>query len=1448
MKLIRKAVVASLGLLPFIAPADIASAENIPEKDETFSSAQELPWRKARFSIEAQTGSRTIGTLDAFVPFMGNDDFLIYANLMARAGTGAKNSNGNSFEGNAGLGFRRVNDSETAIYGAYVFYDQLKSVNDNTFSQITVGAERLGLVWDFRANAYLPIGQKEFTKTIYDGGKIVIDKHNLIEQMKSQTEVSNAGGDIEVGRTLGTNKLRGYFAAYSFGKDLTGPRLRLEYQLTDNFTLTGAVQYDKERGTQYLLGARFSIGGARVKNSNSIYNRLTENVVRDLDVVTNVTTVDLTQVEKDRIWFVDGDNKATDSDEGDGTFDNPYAYLDDAVEAAPEGAIIFVKGHETEGVEHLIRDVMQMKQGQTLWGGSESLYWDFATNKPVTAANSNALLIQAGVGERQKIGGGIIAADNVGIYNFDIFADGQGTQADQTGITISNANNVTVANTTISGFKSNDANDLFAGIKVSGDQSSVNFDNVTLNDNDIGIDISSGVANFNNITINDSTQYGIYQTGGTVNAQNISINNTGTIGFSQLSGELNASSITINGSGADGISQLGTATINVANDITINNVDNLGIESIGTINAGSINIDHTGSSGIHHHDGDIHAGDIQISNTGAAGIENVNGNIFASSIFVDTTTNNGIDIIRGKITTDTLTANNAGETGILVYYGDLKANVTSVNDSGSTAIANIQGNSKLGDVSISNAGDIGINVEGGKLTTTSININTTVDHAISQTGGAVIGSDITIKKAGLDGINQTSGEFNAASINIEESSSNGIYTNKANFNVSGTTNVSDNGQFGIFAEESSVNFGDISANNNINDGVMFKSLTNRVQLGSITANGNGESGVNIVNSSFDAESITANNNGNRGIDLYGDKNDVTIGMVTTKENADIGLTAYDTNLTINKIDSSDNRVGVFNNSGIMKILSGTVSDNKENGVHSAYGSILLSDLLIEKNGADGIKVEASNSFINLSNSTVSNNGDHGLEINGGATGILNGVIFENNGLPSLENAKQMEDLSAAILATNATLTANHIVVRNNAAGIEFQHGKLTINESTQNAIQRSIIDGNTGYGIWIHQNGNDINVNPNNQEMPDVEIYNTDIKNTKAINQEIISGHGIFSEDINQMSLANVSIIDNEGTGLWIESGDVTGDRIELSGNGQLIIDRENTSLENITYGLRVDQKDGMTTNVDLDHVNISNSAVGLLVNGGEVNLPNAIINENRTGAMLTQGTLNLDAALITDNTALGLFARNYNDSDASDGKYRELNVLNSTIQNTESSDPDANFGWAQGHGIVIDHDTKVTLTRDNIINNEGYGIWITEGTLKISGTNPNDATDSSNYNSHIDGNAKGGIHNELRADKAIKIDILNTTVSENGGIGIAARFYGEVNLDTVLVEDNALQGLDLYGRVNGDLTLSGSIKNSIVRNNGVGYSSAISHVNAIIMSNSENNTIEDELVEERFN
>lgn len=285
------------GLLAFLLPLFAAGNVN----------AQETAHKWApHIDVEAKPGSkRNLGEADIFLPLAQDDRTLYFANLRGRI------DDHSGREGNLGLGVRHMLDSGWNL-GAYGYFDRRRSENDNYFNQTTLGVEALGRDWDFRTNAYLPIGDRSRGLDRVGGGPSTASLVGTTVQITTPgsttyEERALRGNDIEIGwraplfDSESNRQLRLYLGAYRFsGADITikGPRARMELALADltwfgrNTALfVGAeAQHDDSRGTQHFISLRLRIplGGGKTGNSplSSQERRMTAPVVRDIDIVT----------------------------------------------------------------------------------------------------------------------------------------------------------------------------------------------------------------------------------------------------------------------------------------------------------------------------------------------------------------------------------------------------------------------------------------------------------------------------------------------------------------------------------------------------------------------------------------------------------------------------------------------------------------------------------------------------------------------------------------------------------------------------------------------------------------------------------------------------------------------------------------------------------------------------------------------------------------------------------------------------------------------------------------------------------------------------------------------------------------------------------------------------------------------------------------------------------
>lgn len=319
---------------------------------------------------------RTIGRVDLMLPIVQSDKSLLF--LDVRGVFSTKETQ----EGNFGLGYRQQLENAPWILGGYVFYDVIESENNNTFHHMTLGIEALGEKWTARANGYIALSGSERIsgndEALAQGNKIIVSEG---------FERPLHGIDAEIGRTIDpVPGLSGFFGAYHFDNsgvgNISGFRGRVEFSLSEmwakrgehgipilnKLTLTGEVQHDNERDTSAFLGINYIVpfGKAPNKPLSRLERRMTEMVIRDIDVVINENTVinnasnqlgdELT------VWHVDN----TSTDGGDGSFENPFNVLKDAENASAPYDLIHVRfgdGMNTNQSEGFI-----LKKGQTLHG------------------------------------------------------------------------------------------------------------------------------------------------------------------------------------------------------------------------------------------------------------------------------------------------------------------------------------------------------------------------------------------------------------------------------------------------------------------------------------------------------------------------------------------------------------------------------------------------------------------------------------------------------------------------------------------------------------------------------------------------------------------------------------------------------------------------------------------------------------------------------------------------------------------------------------------------------------------------------------------------------------------------------------------------------------------------------------------------------------------------
>jgi len=257
--------------------------------------------------FEVKPGSkRDIGEANVFVPFAQTDRTLFFGDLRGRF------DGGGSREGNLGFGVRHMLPNGWNV-GGYGYFDRRRTETGNFFNQTTLGAEALGRDWDLRTNFYIPTGNRvrDLGSTGGTGGSTAAIVANTVQvtTVGSTTREERAlkGYDAEVGWRAplfdveDSKQLRVFVGGYRFsdaGISVSGPRVRTEFTMAEvpglwkgaRLALGAEIQHDHARGRQAFVSLRLRIpfggGGERASSLNFQERRMTEPVIRDVDIVT----------------------------------------------------------------------------------------------------------------------------------------------------------------------------------------------------------------------------------------------------------------------------------------------------------------------------------------------------------------------------------------------------------------------------------------------------------------------------------------------------------------------------------------------------------------------------------------------------------------------------------------------------------------------------------------------------------------------------------------------------------------------------------------------------------------------------------------------------------------------------------------------------------------------------------------------------------------------------------------------------------------------------------------------------------------------------------------------------------------------------------------------------------------------------------------------------------
>ena len=513
---------------------DEPAPEEVGEPANVSSTNLEIP---ARFGINAGTSTNGFGEtigIHGFVPLdqkPGKDVTFLEGHLQL-------NDEDPSFSVN--VGHRGYDPEHERIRGGYIGVDG-RSTGDSTFFQLASGYERIDGDWEFRINGYLPVGERtntirdvnidtgRQTSSSFEGNQLVLSAVRERQRILQQ-EDALGGFDAEIGTELADwdgGELMGYAGGYLLsGEDSSlGGQLRIAANFESNFNAGLSLQHDGLFGTTVAFSVSATWPNTRFQDKDEeafqdefeVPIRLRDSIARRQNVAVNeISESEITSEvqteplrnpqEEDDYRFI---HVALGGAAGDGTYENPFATVEDAIalintdtDTYSDGnTIVYVDGENAataipgftvpDRVRVLSQGPEQIIAGMEFPGfptTATRLPFSASQNFNVSADNPNANGITVSLpdsndGVFPTITGG--TADLVTLGNSTVLAGFQIDGAAQHGVTASNVDNVELRNNLIT---NSGGSGIFLD-NVGG--SVVLFDNVINNSADRGVFIEN---------------------------------------------------------------------------------------------------------------------------------------------------------------------------------------------------------------------------------------------------------------------------------------------------------------------------------------------------------------------------------------------------------------------------------------------------------------------------------------------------------------------------------------------------------------------------------------------------------------------------------------------------------------------------------------------------------------------------------------------------------------------------------------------------------------------------------------------------------------------------------------------------------------------------------------------------------------------------------------------
>jgi hypothetical protein len=340
---------------------------------------------------------------------------------------------------NIGLGYRWMSYPDYAVMGRMegfsLWADGTHTDAGNFFPQVGVSLESLGETWEFRANGYIPVGQREQVGAFKPTGGFNFTANALNAATQATVDRSFYAGDLEVARRMGPNRDAWAFAGPYFvandEEDSAGVRVGVRGYAYPDLLLQFALSHDDVFDTNATFSIVWFVGRTRTNFQPACNpaDNFRRPVMRNDYVVlshhkraggTPLSNEDGTQI---RVVHVDSNAPAG----GDGTVEHPFDNLTDVnAGGSQKGDIILAHSTSVFTGESSVL----LKDNQRLLGEGNNLELTVPTKEkgdvilPESSPGARALarpMIVAAIGDA------VVLADNNEVANFDM--DGQNVTA-----------------------------------------------------------------------------------------------------------------------------------------------------------------------------------------------------------------------------------------------------------------------------------------------------------------------------------------------------------------------------------------------------------------------------------------------------------------------------------------------------------------------------------------------------------------------------------------------------------------------------------------------------------------------------------------------------------------------------------------------------------------------------------------------------------------------------------------------------------------------------------------------------------------------------------------------------------------------------------------------------------------------------------------------------------